>query len=127
MCLDVAYARMYAAPVVQGTCWGGANQMWTLVPTVTAGRYTVRALHSGMCLDVADASMSHAAPVVQATCVPGTLNQTWTLVATGGGGYTIRALHGGMCLDVAYASKSHAAPVVQGTCWGGANQSWTLN
>ena len=77
-CLDVAYASTaHAANVVQGTCWGGTNQQWTLRPN-SAGYYEIVARHSGKCLDVAYASTAHAANVVQGTCWGGT-NQHWTI------------------------------------------------
>jgi hypothetical protein len=123
MCLDVAHASTaHAADVIQGTCWGGANQSWTTRP-VGGGYYEIVAQHSGKCLDVAHASMSHAADVIQGNCWGGT-NQQWTFINNRNGFFQIIARHSGMCLDVAHASKSHAANVIQGTCWGGTNQQW---
>jgi endoglucanase len=88
--------------------------------------YEVVALHSGKCVDVANASVAHAASVVQGTCWRGG-NQKWRLQDAGNGYYDIIVQHSGKCLDVANASLAHAAPVVQGNCWGGANQRWRLN
>ncbi|MGA8209709.1 MAG: RICIN domain-containing protein [Nocardioidaceae bacterium] len=126
MCLDVAHAsREHAAPVVQGTCWGGANQKWTTRP-VGGGYYEIRPQHSAalnMCLDVAHASREHAAPVVQGTCWGG-LNQQWQLRDNRNGSFEIVAGHSRMCLDVKDASRQHAAQVVQATCSGGTNQRW---
>ncbi len=125
-CLDVAWASTaHAAPVVQGTCWGGDNQLWTARP-VGGGYYEIVAKHSGKCLDVAWASTAHAAPVVQGTCWGGS-NQRWRFVPTGSGYYEVIAAHSGKCLDVAWASQLHAAAVVQGTCVAGLNQQWRFS
>ena len=114
--------------MVQGTCWGGTNQQWYLrfaeFPEGPGPYYELVARHSGMCLDVAYASMAHAANVIQGTCWRGE-NQKWYLRPSATPGYyEVVAKHSNMCLDVAYASMAHAANVVQGTCWGGANQLW---
>jgi hypothetical protein len=127
-CLDVAHAQIaHAAPVVQGTCWGGANQQWTVRPVGNSSGdyYEIVVRHSGKCLDVAHASTAHAVPVVQGTCWGGA-NQQWRFRPTSLGNYEIVARHSGKCLDVAHASREHATPVVQGTCWGGANQQWRV-
>jgi len=123
-CLDVAYASTaHAADVVQGTCWGGANQRWTTRP-LGGGYYQIVAKHSGKCLDVAWASKAHAANVIQGTCGSGT-NQQWRFqYSSATGHFQVIARHSGKCLDVAYASTAHAADVIQGNCSGGANQNW---
>lgn len=81
-CLDVAFASLdHAAPVVQADCWGGENQHWWLnkVGNVMGeDYYEMAAQHSGMCLDVAYASLEHAAPLVQAQCWGGA-NQRFIL------------------------------------------------
>jgi hypothetical protein len=74
--LDVAYASLaHGADVIQGTCWGGANQQWYF-GAGTNGFYEIRARHSSKCLDVANASTTHAADVIQGTCSGGA-NQKW--------------------------------------------------
>jgi hypothetical protein len=125
MCLDVAHASVvHGANVLQGTCWGGANQRWQLVDA--GGGYVqlhpLSAPH--MCLDVAWGSTAHGADVIQATCSRGT-NQHWA-VQRAAGFHEVWARHSGKCLDVAHASVVHGADVIQGTCWGGANQRWEL-
>jgi hypothetical protein len=78
MCLDVAHAsRAHATPVVQGTCWGGANQQWRFQEiTDDPGYYLVVARHSGMCLDVAHVSTAAGGRLVQGICGAGA-NQRW--------------------------------------------------
>ena len=77
-CLNVGYVSLLnGATVLQGTCWGGLNQQWSLVPVGSDGQFQMVARHSGKCLDVARASTLWYAPVVQSACVGGT-NQQWT-------------------------------------------------
>ncbi|PRX46803.1 ricin-type beta-trefoil lectin protein [Nonomuraea fuscirosea] len=75
-CLDVQDAsRAHGAYVLQATCWNpGYNQQWKLrqVPGPkwpgTGYPFQLVARHSGLCLDVQDASRAHGAHVLQATC-----------------------------------------------------------
>lgn len=124
-CLDVANASVaHGTQVVQGNCWGGANQRWQQVD-VGYGYFQLRPQHNSyMCLDVAHASLAHGASVVQGTCTAGRTNQHWRRVDLGNGFYEIRARHSEKCLDVAHASQAHGAYVVQGNCVGGYNQHW---
>ncbi|MET9962814.1 RICIN domain-containing protein [Streptomyces sp. NPDC006326] len=99
MCLDVAWgSRQHGAPVVQANCSGGSNQVWSFVqprgrrPLVNSSigvvpqignSVAIVASHSGMVLDVKNASQKHAAEVVQANLGAGTqpaLNQQWRFV-----------------------------------------------
>ncbi|MFD0441476.1 RICIN domain-containing protein [Streptomyces indonesiensis] len=79
-CLDVKDASVaHGADVIQGDCWGGANQHWRLVNLGT-GYYEIRAQHSNKCLDVKDASVAHGADVIQGDCWGGA-NQHWSFRA----------------------------------------------
>ena len=75
-CLDVRHASVaHGAPVIQGDCWNGANQLWRLV-RMDNGYYQIRVKHTDKCLDVAHASRAHDTPVVQGNC-SGFDNQHW--------------------------------------------------
>ena len=125
MCLDVAHGSVvHGADVLQGSCWGGANQRWRLVDA-GGGYVQLRPLSNpNRCLDVAWASPAHGADVIQGNCSGGT-NQHWAVQRTAGFDM-VPARHSGRCLDVAHGSVVHGANVLQGTCWGGANQRWEL-
>ncbi|MFF4617932.1 RICIN domain-containing protein [Nonomuraea jabiensis] len=83
-CLDVQDAgRFQGADVLQATCWDpGYNQQWKMrtVPGAkwrgTGLPFELIARHSGLCLDVQDASRAHGANVLQAIC-KGRPNQIW--------------------------------------------------
>ncbi|MGW4959375.1 RICIN domain-containing protein [Nonomuraea sp. NPDC004186] len=86
MCLDVQDAsRFHGADVLQANCWDpGYNQQWRMrtVPGPkwrgTGLPFELIARHSGLCLDVQDASRAHGANVIQAICKDRP-NQIWRL------------------------------------------------
>jgi len=91
-----------------------------------SGTYnTLKARHSGQCLDVYGVSLVNGARVAQWTCNGGD-NQRWQLQAVGGGYYNLVVKHSGQCLDVYGASQADGASVVQWPCNGGSNQQWQL-
>jgi hypothetical protein len=75
------------AAVIQWTCSGTTNQMFTLSPVTALGNskdYQLVAVHSGKCVDVSGVSTQPRAVVHQWTCDSGgTLstkkNQIWRL------------------------------------------------
>jgi hypothetical protein len=78
-CLDVqSGSQNPATPVWLWDCTGNPAQQWTAVkhtnPLNTG--YTLRARHSGQCLDVAWNSQDNGASLVQSTCAQ-TPNQVW--------------------------------------------------
>ena len=81
-CLDVRQASLAnGAPVQQWTCHSPEHQTWILEPDLTLEdkpSYSLRALHSGKCLDVRQASLANGAPVQQWTC-HGPDHQRWLL------------------------------------------------
>ena len=89
------------------------------------------AVHSGMCLDVANESHSNGAALIQWPCkrVFGNLkNQQFTMVPMGAG-YQLIAAHSGKCVDVSEVSTRSGQPVHQWECLGASqrNQIWLLN
>ncbi|WDV49259.1 RICIN domain-containing protein [Streptomyces coeruleorubidus] len=94
-------------------------QLSQLIPT------TMKARHSGKCVDVAGSSTADGAAVQQLSCQGGD-NQQWRLRSVGEGYYQIVAQHSGKCLDVSSASTANGAAVIQWTCKGSTNQQWQL-
>ncbi|WP_433508746.1 RICIN domain-containing protein [Nonomuraea sp. CA-143628] len=83
LCLDVQDAsRFHGANVLQARCWSpGYNQQWRMRTPPGAkwrgsGAFELVARHSGLCLDVQDASRAHGANVLQAICKDRP-NQIW--------------------------------------------------
>jgi hypothetical protein len=85
--------------------------------------YTLKARHSGKCLDISDNSAADSAFAIQYTCSGG-LNEQWRLKDAGGGYVQILAQHSGKCLDVSGASTADGAFVNQYHCTTGTNQQW---
>ncbi|MEV4845497.1 RICIN domain-containing protein [Micromonospora matsumotoense] len=101
----------------------------TGVVTGVNGGYTfdtLRARHSGKCLDVLDRSTADAAAVAQYACNNGT-NQQWQLRDAGSGYVQIVARHSDKCLTVAGGSTADSAQVQQSGCQSGrTDQQWQL-
>jgi ricin-type beta-trefoil lectin protein len=94
------------------------------------GTYTISAVHSGSCLDVAGAGTADGDNIHQWTCIGGPTggnpNQRWRIVPQGDGSNDVIATHSNKCLDVAGAGTNDGANVHQWTCVGGANQRWVF-
>lgn len=111
-----------AAPVIQWTANGGANQQWRLLDA--GGGYSrIVNVKSGKCLDVNNGSTADGAIAIQYTCNGGN-NQAWQLRDMGNGWSAIVARHSGKCLDVKGGSTADGYAIVQWTCNGGTNQQW---
>jgi hypothetical protein len=87
--------------------------------------YTLKAVHSGKCMDVQSPNTSDGAKVGQWTC-NGNPWQNWTLVDKGSGYYNLVSQNSGKCLDVTGASTADGAQVIQWACGSGTNQQWQL-
>lgn len=87
------------------------------------GIHTLRARHSGRCLDVAGVGRDTGANVHQWDCHGGD-NQKWRFMARGGGYYQIAAVHSDKCLDVAGVGMGNGDNIHQWDCHGGDNQLW---
>ena len=83
--------------------------------------HQIVARHSGLALEVADASTTAGANVQQ-----GGAGQTWHLVDQGEGWYTIINDNSGLALDDYNWLTEDGANVVQWDAWGGAPQLWRL-
>lgn len=128
-CLDVNGASLVErAPVIQWSCWGGANQKWRLSPN-SDGSYEIISVNSGMSLDVngGPTATANGVGVIQWPYWGGT-NEKWKLQSTSDGYYQVVVEHSGKCLDVAggVTGTADGLKVQQWTCSGGDNQKWRL-
>lgn len=121
-CLDVEWGSLSFAYVQQYTCHGGAMQSWQL-RYLGSGEYEIRAMHSGLCLDVYLASRIDGAQIVQHPCNGGA-NQRFRINADPSGTYEIRAVHSDKCLDVPYGTSTPGVRIQQYRCHGGAMQRY---
>jgi parallel beta-helix repeat protein len=91
---------------------------------VTAGRYHVRGVQSGLCLEVTGAGTADGVNVQQDTCAD--VPQQWLDVeAVEGGAWRFTFENSGKVLDVSDVSTSNGALVHQWDWVDGANQRWT--
>lgn len=130
-CVDVVGAHTYdGANVAQWWCAGVANQNFTFKPvgvtgaTVPNGRYTLKSVHSGLCLDVSGMSSANGANIQQWSC-NGAGAQAFNLIAEGGNYHLLNAFSG-KAMDVKDASKDNGANVQQWDWLGVDNQRFTL-
>lgn len=121
-CLDVEGAKLSPADIDQYTCYGGANQKFFVMYT-GSGEYEIRALHSGLCLDISGASLDDGASLIQWPC-NGQTNQRFRINATPSGTYEIRAVHSDKCLDVPWELTTPGVRIQQFQCHGRANQQF---
>lgn len=130
-CLDVSLSvdgNANGADVQQWDCLGAKNQTWTITPAGTfygTRVYTVRAAHSGKCLDVAGYATSDGSRVQQWDCHGGN-NQLFVPVRVNGnepaGVHELQALQSGKCLDVPASGQANGAGITIYTCTGTSNQ-----
>lgn len=102
---------------------------WEVVEgeAVSAGTYSMSAVHSGKCAEVAGASLADGGNVHQWTCSSTKVHQRWKIAAAATAGYhRIQSAHSNKCLDVAGRSTADGANVHQWNCHGGDNQQWEL-
>ncbi len=131
MTLDVRGNSLSPSTPIQQFPWnGGNNQLWEI--TRVEGQYVriERAAvdtsrHSGLCLDVANASLVDGAPVVQFPWHGG-YNQQWRIEPVSNGWNRIVNRNSGKCLDVRGGSAESQAIVQQFNCQSGDNQLWRI-
>ena len=102
-------------------CSGGGCTGVTNLPN---GAYTISARHSGMCLEVANSSISDGGNVIQSACDESAAQQ-WVVSQTNGG-YTFTNVNSGKCLDVAGGGTADGTNIQQWACLGNAAQSFCL-
>jgi hypothetical protein len=84
--VDVADCSPNAGANIQTWTYTGRECQQFRFQSAGTGRYRIIARHSGMCLDVLDASQADGANVIQNSCLSGAGNQTFELVEVEGGG-----------------------------------------
>lgn len=89
------------------------------------GLFRIRTRHSGLCLDVFEASSKDRAPIIQFPCHGGN-NQLFQLDDLGNGYHQVRAFHSDKCLDVLEAGASDRAALIQFSCHRGTNQQFAF-
>jgi chitinase len=92
---------------------------------ISAGTYSLQAVHSGKCVDVSASNTANGANVQQWTC-NGTKAQQWALRDLGNGVFEAKAAHSGKCADVAAWSTANGGNIHQWTCGGQNNQKWRV-
>lgn len=89
------------------------------------GTYSIKAKHSGKCLDVTGASTADGAALIQWTCHLAN-NQRWILTSLGDGYYEVQSKHSGKCMNVTDASTANGARLQQLACSRGNQQQWFI-
>ena len=90
-----------------------------------AGFVTIKAKHSGKCLDIFGAEQGDQIQAQQYDCNGGD-NQRWELIPESTGFYTIKVAHSGKCLGILGAELGDQVKAEQSVCTGGNNQKWEL-
>jgi hypothetical protein len=129
--LDVAGASTeVGAPLVQFPQHEQPNQVFEIERPIWGSSnpgvfVSIRAHHSGLVLDVAEASTENGAPLIQweRNFQP---NQHFRLEPVADGLVRIIAKHSGLVLDVAGASMDAGTPIIQWTWHGGLHQLWRV-
>lgn len=124
--LDVPSGKLgqNGAMVQQWDRSGKKNQLWDFMPA-NGGKYRIKNLASGKCLDVPNASSANGQSVQQWDC-NGNVQQLWRVEDAGGGWYHIRSDASGKCLDVRGASRDNGAALQQWDCTGNGNQTFKV-
>lgn len=85
----------------------------------------LRAKHSGLVLNVAEASRDRGVPVIQWPA-SGPENDLWELVPIGAGFFNVLVKHSGLALNVEGASTDDGARLIQWPLSGTDNEKWSL-
>lgn len=134
-CLDVDQVSLdNGARVVQYDCTGGKNQSWTLTwagNSTGPPQFTVRAQHSGKCLDAVGSGTADGTPLQQWDCFLGYGgNQSFYPVRVNGtepaGVFELKGVQSGKCLDVPASTTANSAGITLYTCTGTSNQRFRM-
>ncbi|MFP4894213.1 RICIN domain-containing protein [Paraburkholderia sp. EG304] len=123
LCADVnAESTTPGASVIQWTCNGQNNELWTL--TQNNGLYQFVNVNSNLCLDIYGVSTDAGAGADQWTC-NGQPNQSFQLIPQGGG-FAIVASQSNLCLAVA-SLTAQGSQITQQPCSGAPLQTWQIS
>lgn len=125
-CMDVYGASAEnGTRILQYTCDGRINQMWTLRPV--GDYYRLVAEHSGKCLGIAARDVESGAQAIQWPCNDDDPSQQFAFESLGDESYLLKARHSGRCLAISDASTQTGANVVQTDCSPTAeSQQWSI-
>lgn len=127
-CLDVpSSSRNNAITIQQYSCHGQSNQQWRFElksGTSERGRYLIKSVSSGKCLDVPNSSSDNAVRIQQYEC-HGQSNQLWD-VSKSGNEYIINSASSGKTLDIPWGDKKDGIQLQQYDFHGKSNQKWVL-
>lgn len=116
-CLDVpGWSRQVGAQLGQWDCGvDQANQRFWL--QASGWYYTLRNVHSDLCLELADSTGPAGVAIVQRTCSTAT-SQRFAAVATGSapGFVEMVSRHSGLCMEAVNAGTTDGVDVKQNTC-----------
>lgn len=109
---------------------GAGNQRWWMepvnyAPNIADGTYSLKAVHSGKCLDVPNSSTAAGTQIQQYTCNNSTA-QRFQVVHLGNGYYRIVNVNSGLALHVASFLTGNNAAIQQHEAHGGDNQLFTF-
>ncbi|HSW11668.1 MAG TPA: RICIN domain-containing protein [Solimonas sp.] len=116
----------------QLTCSGGGNQTFVLQATAGAsapiaeGRYSIRAVHSNLCLDVPNSSTANGTQLRQYTC-NGTGAQQYDIYYVGNSRYEVRNVTSGRCVDLYSGWTVNGTAVQQYDCNQTNAQRWFIS
>ncbi len=111
----------------QMACTGGANQTFQLTPTAGAnktvedGRYSIKSVNSGRCLDVPNSSTADSVQLQQWGC-NGTATQQYDFTYVGNSLYEIMNANSGKCVDLRSGGTGNGTAIQQYSCNQGVNQ-----
>jgi hypothetical protein len=112
------------SPITQWNDDGSANQKWRC-ESVGGRYYALMAGHSGLVLNVPDASAADGVPITQWPLWSAD-NERWQLLSAGDGYYYIVAKHSEKVITVLDGSRERGAKVVQMHPQGLDNQKWSF-
>ncbi|WP_346836715.1 RICIN domain-containing protein [Microbulbifer sp. SAOS-129_SWC] len=132
MCVELSGASQGdGARLVQMSCSGSPQQTFAITPavdgerTLASGRYTAKAVHSGLCLDVPSSSTANGKQLQQWGC-NGTAAQQFDFIYAGSGQYEVINVNSGKCIDIYWSQTGNGTPVQQYSCNQGSNQRFLV-
>ncbi len=104
----------------------GSLNVYGLLNLIPNGTYTLKAVNSGLLLEVPGGS-TQAATVLDQAGASGLSSQSWEVTNLGSNVIRLTNVQSGMDVDVSGASKALSAPVIQYPYHTAANQQWRVN
>lgn len=103
----------------------GVDSTLPVALALANGTHTLKAVHSGKCLEITDGSLANGAKLRQATC-DGSARQQWKLRNVSADIWEFTSAPSGKCADVTGISTANGALIQQWGCAGSNNQRWRL-